>query len=452
MKELLKLLQPLQLFFIPALIGFLLWSCSRTVLSRDRAVGLVLYLALVIIVDSYMNTGIPIPGMAQGSIRYSEVCALFLLFSNPSTQPLKKNDKFLLFLVFLYFILIFYAGLRGETFWHGIADFRRLIVPQILAFMIAYKGFKEEDYGRFLFHLTPLLLAIGLFTLWDVFFDISLLKSDMLYKPEYWNNRRAGRFGSFFLNPNFMGAFTVLFFLPVFLRTFQERTLVRRLYCLSGLLALAFAFIETQSRGPVFGILIALATFFVLPTMRYPLSRKLGFLIIFLFIFYMLMPGFFEHVLERFGNVSPEDAERPLSRQTLWTYTANIIKDYPIFGIGMGETHYIQYMVNYGFAEEYPGGVLDNPHNSYLQVAVYAGIPALLSFVFANLLLIRKVFSVILRNREEELSVYLTGFLAGIAGFMVCLSVDMQLFTQNVAPVFWVLFGLCYSALRFERI
>ena len=38
-----------------------------------------------------------------------------------------------------------------------------------------------------------------------------------------------------------------------------------------------------------------------------------------------------------------------------------------------------------GFMAEYNAMSLDNPHNSYLQMAVYAGIPALVSFLLANL-------------------------------------------------------------------
>ena len=455
MKELVKVFQPLQLFFIPALVGLLIWYSYRTILRRDRAAGLVLYLALVIIVDSYLNTGIYIPGMAQGSIRYSEICALFLIFNNPSAGPLRKNDKLPLYLVLIYFTLLFYSSLRSDALLSGIADFRRFIVPQILAFVIAYKGFREEgDYGRFLFHLTPLLLAVGLFTLWDVFFDISLLKSDMLGKPEYWHNRQVGRFGSFFLNPNHLGAFAVLLFLSIFLMTFEQKTPARKLYCLSGLLALAFAVVETESRGPMLGFLIALAIFLLVPTVRYTLARKLGFLAVFLCILLIFMPGFLKHSLERFGNSQTADqiegAESEVSREPVWAYTSKIISDYPIFGIGFGENHYKEYMLRYGFAEEV-GNPLDNPHNSYLQIAVYAGVPALLSFLFANLLLIRKMFSIIMKKIEGELSLYLAGFLAGILGFLACLYVDMQLFTQNVAPAFWLLFGLSYSALRFDR-
>ena len=65
----------LQRFILPGLVVLLIWAIWRTVFRRDQAVGLVLYLGLIIIVDGYLNTGIYLPGLEKGSIRYSELCA-----------------------------------------------------------------------------------------------------------------------------------------------------------------------------------------------------------------------------------------------------------------------------------------------------------------------------------------------------------------------------------------
>mgnify|MGYP007051342720 len=72
-----------QRLFVPAIIILLLWSSYRLVFKKDRPVGLALYLSLVIVVDTFYNTGIFMPGLKVGSIRYSEVCAFFLLLYTP---------------------------------------------------------------------------------------------------------------------------------------------------------------------------------------------------------------------------------------------------------------------------------------------------------------------------------------------------------------------------------
>jgi putative inorganic carbon (HCO3(-)) transporter len=446
----LQLLLPFQIFFIPGLILLLLWCIYRVVVRKDRAVGFVLYISLVIIVDGFLNTGLYIPGLEKGSIKYSEICAFFLFLGSTEKGLPQDNDRTIIRLAFLYFLLMFFSGMRGYTTIDGIFEFRKIMVPQIISFILAYKGFKSrEDYKRFLFFLGALLIIIGLFTFWDVFFDRSLLKSDMLNKPEYWNNRRAGRFGSFFLNPNLMGAFVVLVFPVMFLRTFIEEIKWKRIYCAIGLLALFFALIETQSRGPLLGVVISLIFLFAIPTRRLSMMKKIGYLMLFLAAFYLFMPGFFEHVTERFDKATNSQTNAEvISREIMWSFTQKIIRDYPLAGIGFGEKQYIEYALRYGFREEYSSMPLDNPHNSYLEMAVFAGIPALVLFVLFNIVLIKKGMGVILARKGDEISLYLAGFLAGILGFLASAYVDMHMFTANVAPVYWITCGLAYSIIR----
>ncbi len=427
----------------------MLWCMYCVVVKKDRAVGLVLYISLVIIVDGFLNTGFYIPGLDQGSIRYSEICAFFLFLSGTAKGLPEHNDRTIIFLAFLYFLLMFFSGMRGYTLIDGISEFRRIMVPQIISFVLAYKGFKSrEDYKRFLFFLGTLLIIIGLVTFWDVFFDRSLLKSDMLYKPEYWQNRKNGRFGSFFLNPNLMGAFGVLVFPVMFIRTFIEEIRWKRIYCAVGLLALSFALIETQSRGPLLGLVMSLFFLFAIPTRTLSMMKKIGYLLLFLTVFYLFMPGFFAHVTERFDDVESETNTEAVSRQTMWSFTQRIIRDYPLAGIGFGEKQYIEYALQYGFKEEYSGMPLDNPHNSYLEMAVCAGTPALVIFILFNAVMVKKGMGVILVHKGNEISLYLAGLLAGILGFLASAFVDMHMFTETVAPAYWMTCGLAYSMIR----
>jgi hypothetical protein len=447
----LQLLLPLQLFFIPGLILLLLWCIYRVVVKKDRAVGLVLYISLVIIVDGFLNSGLYVPGLEQGSIKYSEICALFLFLSGTAKDLPEQKDRSILFLGFLYFFLMFFSGMRGYAVTEGLFEFRRVMVPQIITFMLAYKGFKnKEDYKRFFFYFMAFLIIIGLVTFWDVFFDRSLLKSDMLNKPEYWSNRRAGRFGSFFLNPNLMGAFAVLVFPVMFLRTFLEEIKWKRIFCAVGLLALSFSLIETQSRGPLLGIVLSLLFLIAIPTKNLSFAKKIGYLMFFLTVFYLFMPGFFEHVTERFDAVKSEARVPTVSRRVMWSFTERIIGDYPFAGIGFGEKQYIEYALRYGFKEEYLSMPLDNPHNSYLEIAVYAGIPALLIFILFNIVVMKKGLRFIWAHKGGEISLYLAGLLAGIAGFLASAYVDMHMFSPTVAPVYWMASGLAYSMMRSE--
>ena len=262
---LIPLLQ-LQRFFVPALLGLLIWGIWRTVFRRDLAVALALYASLLIVVDGFYNTGIYIPGMAKGSLRYSEVCALVLLIRCPKPQRTGSISRGLLLLVSAYFALMLIAALRAHPLSQGLFDYRRIMVPQIVAFVLAVRGIgTAAEYQRFLLYLVPLVLLVGIFCFWDVFFDINVLHSDVLYKPEYFHNRKLGRFGSLLLNPNLLGAFVVLL-LPSMLVLMLQRPGWRiRLYLGTALLALLFCLVQTQSRAPLAVFVGTIAIFVVGP-------------------------------------------------------------------------------------------------------------------------------------------------------------------------------------------
>jgi hypothetical protein len=89
----LNVILPFQILFIPGILALLGWATYRTVFKRDKAVGLVLYIGLVVIVDSYMEKGVYIPGFSAGSIKYSEICACLLLLTHRPRTPIAWNAK-----------------------------------------------------------------------------------------------------------------------------------------------------------------------------------------------------------------------------------------------------------------------------------------------------------------------------------------------------------------------
>jgi O-antigen ligase len=347
---------------------------------------------------------------------------------------------------------MFYSAFRAWTVENGLNNFRRYFVPQIVAFIVAYRGFeKSEDYSRFLLFFVILLIIIGTFTFWDLFFDRWILKSGKLHDKIYWGSRKNGRFGSLFLNPNYMGAFAVLTIPVVFIRALVEKETGKRIFCWLGVLALVFAFIETQSRGPMLGILVALFFFIVVPVKRFSFAKKVSYLLLLLAVLYLFMPGFFTHSTERFSMIDKETSDDHKSRYSVWEYTVEIIKEYPFFGVGLGEVQYKKYMYKFGFRSEFLERPLDNAHNSYLQIAVHAGIPAVLIFILINILLVKRGIFAVSGYGEREISLYLLGLIAGLLGFLACLIPDMFMFTATVGPSYWVMTGLIFSIINYQK-
>jgi O-antigen ligase len=437
----------LQRFFIPALIAFFLWAMWRTIFKKDLAVGLGLYIGLVIIVDGFFNTGIFLPGLEKGSIRYSEVCAGFLLFSRPKQSPRQSPYGAVCFFVTLYFSLLAISALRTPEPVASIFEFRRLIVPQIIAFLITMRGVRSpDDYRRFFLCMTGLSLVIGLFIFFDLFFNQWLMLSDTLLTVEYSMNRHNGRFGSFFLNPNYLGAFVVLTLPAAFVWTINQNAKLKVLG-VAGLLMLVFCLVETQSRGPLLAFGIVVPLLLVGPAGEMSRWRRLGVFLPFVAVLVILMPGFLDHAAGRFDTIDQEmTTETARTRQTIWLFTERAISDHPLTGIGFGERQFLSVMKGeYRFEDLYGEMSLDNPHNSYLQMTVYGGLPVLLAFVLFNLLTLGKAARCVLQTRAGQPVVVVFGLAVGVAGFLAVIYPDMHMFTQTVAPVYWVYFGLLFS-------
>jgi O-antigen ligase len=292
------------------------------------------------------------------------------------------------------------------------------------------------------------VLVVALFDFWDIFFDRWLLHSDSLFTPKYWLNRQHGRFGSVFLNPNMLGAFTVLVFPATFIWAQNESNWWRRFYAWGGLLALVFCLVETQSRGPMLALAIALMMLTVGPCGGVSRTRRIGFLGALVVVFALFMPGFYDHAIQRFAEAELDKemtTEDGRTRETVWGYARLMIEDHPLAGIGFGEKQFVKAIDALGFRDKYGEEPLDNPHNSYLQMAVYAGIPALAAFLLANLALVWRAAWVSWRNADDRTTQSVFGSVVGIAGFLAVIYPDMHMFTPAVSPVYWVFFGLLLS-------
>jgi O-antigen ligase len=447
MRDSLTPLIQLQRLFIPVLLLLLLWAAWRTVVRRDFATGLALYLSLVIVVDCFLNTGIYIPGLDKGSIRYSECCAVVLFCIRPSAPPRRPPYDAVQRLVYCYFLLLGLSVFRSQSVVSALFEFRTDIIPQLVAFTVARRGLRSsEDFRRFLLWLMALTLFVALFDFWDLFFDRWILKSDMLDKPIYAHTRQLNRFGSIFLNPNYLGAFIVLVFPATFIWTLNERRPWQRTCARLGVLFMIFCLVETQSRGALLAFGITIALLMLGPCGGVSRKRRVGMLAVCCVVFLAVMPGFINRAVERFDRMQTETVEGR-SRETTWRYAIRIIGDHPLLGIGFGEDQFTETMIDYGFESEFGVKALDAPHNAYLQAAVYAGIPALLAFLLANLILLGKAFTSSLDASASEDASMAFGMAVGIVGFLTSTFTDLQLFKPNAAPAYWIFFALLLSLL-----
>ena len=125
------------------------------------------------------------------------------------------------------------------------------------------------------------------------------------------------------------------------------------------------------------------------------------------------------------------------NRIQIWRITIDLIKKYPIFGVGTDNlksalhnnltTDYIE------FIERTKVGI-DKAHNEYLQIAVTLGIPALVVYLVFIVL--------VLKGKEKQIFNNLNIFI--IYSSIICYLVQafFNISTIGIAPLFWFALGL----------
>ena len=160
-----------------------------------------------------------------------------------------------------------------------------------------------------------------------------------------------------------------------------------------------------------------------------------------LVLMFIIVPG----LSTRFTNIfaGGEHGEGP--RVRLWLSSIEIIKHYPIFGVGQS---------NFGEAfEEFhiPGRYVSiaHPHCDLLSIGVEGGIVAMLAFCFLWFVYFRKIINLIKSNSLDEYQ-----FLIHRIGFIVPIGILLAGLFQNyltdaeVANMVWFIIGLNMGLLK----
>ena len=342
------------------------------------------------------------------------------------------------------------AAFRAITLFDGVFTFRAGIVFQILAVIIAFKGFdKPDDYVKVFYYLSFLLFFMGLFVFWDKIFDFVWLKSFSIYKGIYFQNRKQDRFGSFFLNPNFYGGFIVLILLNILSCLVLIKDKKAKAVMLAAALLTLYGLIMTRSRGPMISLVLAIVLYLILPNNKFSLSKRLKAIGGILLLLVIIMPGFYTSATARFTaeHAAAEQDEDAVSRKSMWLAALILVKNHPLFGVGLGEHKYVLAIQQETDYIDSFGETLDNPHNSYLQIASSIGLIALFLFLAINAVIILRGIKLLFKRGSGQNAFLLSGLLPGIIGFLFASIFDQGMFTM-VATLYWVIMGLTYSLTR----
>lgn len=137
-----------------------------------------------------------------------------------------------------------------------------------------------------------------------------------------------------------------------------------------------------------------------------------------------------------------------LERIATWTTTCHMIRDHPIFGIGIGS--YRRLAPEYRFGYNIHWTAKSHAHNSYLQVAVESGPIALIAFLtWLSLLLVQAARSAA-RTSDGGKKKLLYALFAGHIGFCVSSFFQHNLGDAEVAMTWFLLMAATVTLLKDE--
>jgi O-antigen ligase len=205
---------------------------------------------------------------------------------------------------------------------------------------------------------------------------------------------------------------------------------------------LVLGIIQSHSRGAFSSMLLGLALM-VLAGWRSRVSRAFAVISIVLSIVILgyAMSGDYEKTIKRFGEISELTGKG--GRAATWSDSLGIVRDYPLFGIGLGNFAdvYRHYQTSGSKSAPYQA------HNEWLEGLLTFGWPGMGLLVVAVAVCFVKSFRIVRRARRDQ--PWLLGAWAGLLALMVHSFVEFNFHMPNIAITAALLMGL---VLGYERL
>jgi O-antigen ligase len=344
----------------------------------------------------------------------------------PADRGLTLSDGF------TYYLTVFFAA--WVTFWLGSVlarDQSRLrLALQLLAgfgVLIALHALFQSLTGTFLFYsdrYNQYLSGVS---------NYELFAASTVYRA-----------GSFFVNPDWSGAFfATILFVPLGL-FFTSSSLLAKVLHLIEVFLIALALLSTYSTGSWIACMVSLPVFLILlGKLR---ARVVLFFILLLVagVILLLFPAQINYQLQHAATTASLSL-----RVGAWQTALEVIKAFPWTGIGLGLYAYLYRAEPFRVRAQYRP--LAHPHDAYLEIGAMSGLPVLVLF----LLLLALILWFALRNWARADKATRSLLAGGIAAIVALSANSVSINGWTLAPLTslgWLILGLISSPLLTKKL
>ncbi len=398
-------------------------------------------------------------GSSRGATEPKDFLAEIILFGLLITQIIKKHPLPQLRSLqdrFVGFFFLFYLGsaILSENYYWSLWGVNKWLALLILYFLAQKIDQNQQD------KLITVLLTSGSIVGGFAILNYYGMHFDEAIQTLNCRSAMISTFG----NQNYLCAFLApLIPLNIYRILSNPEKKQPFLYLSFSLILSTLLFAKT--RGALLALVISVFTLLLLTLIyqerewlktRGRQIATLGGITLVLLVLFSGTPPFSDHCNEslsqRFGSESVLDGESSNARYMLWGLTADMIKDHPLKGIGIGNYGFVMpdYQKNFLERQEnwqyrrLAGWALD-AHNQYLQVAAEGGlVPAGLLLTLLIYLAIR-FFKVAARSRDNLQAICL---LCSLATISIHALVSFPLSLMSSAVLFWFIAGRTNLALH----
>ncbi|MCK9478141.1 MAG: O-antigen ligase family protein [Firmicutes bacterium] len=332
---------------------------------------------------------------------------IFGLYAIFSLTPQKSIQIWLIYLIFMmsYFLIKDSANTQDKLF-----KFAAIIV--FSGFFVSLYGIYQRFFGSNIGHA------------WldeEMFGDIAL------------------RVYSTLENPNVLGEFLLLVIPVCAAILWTRKKLLPRIFYGGVLATMLLCMLFTQSRGCWLGLILAVAVFAALNDKRLVI---LGLAAIAIMPF--VLPS---SVIARFTSIGNVNDSSTSYRLFIWYGTINMLRDFGIYGIGLGSDAFNKIYPFYSYSAVHA----PHSHNLYLQLLCETGIVGLLTFIIIVIIALKKMLLGHFVKKDTFPAVLSTAVTAGVLGFMLQGAFDYVWYNYRVFLIFWMMLAIGASAARLQK-
>ena len=353
-------------------------------------------------------------------------CVTFVYFCNKSYRAKLRWYYFLFPLVGLISLIVNTVWLQPNELFTSFLYLLRWISYLSIFFVVILfdKEFKKK--------IISLLIADGIVVLvigYLQFFLYPNLKN-LFYLG--WDDHLYRLFSSF-LDPNFAGAFLVLYLIFIAGLFFnRDKTVSRNRSLFYGFLIIAtlIAIFLTYSRSALLMLLVSGVTFLLLLQKRKYILGLIGAMVLFVIV---ISPYFY---LE---NINLLRVKSSIARIQTSEHALKIIADHPIIGVGFDSYRYAQERYHFKKKQtKYPAHSASGVDMSLLFVFATTGIVGLVAYGYLWIRLYKRARVAITANKN----IYAIIFLSSSAGLFINALFINSLFFPAIMLWMWIILGL----------